>query len=65
MDIILSGMTITPERNLKVAFVGPYLVSGKSILTRMIRADALDMTGVLEELEAQWFQNGDWLVRLP
>ena len=34
VDMILSGMTITPARNLKVAFVGPYLITGKSILTR-------------------------------
>lgn len=32
VDIILSGMTITPKRNKKVAFVGPYYVSGKGIL---------------------------------
>jgi len=29
----MSGMTMTPSRNLRVALVGPYLVSGKSILT--------------------------------
>jgi len=34
VDMILSGMTITPARNLKVAFVGPYLITGKSILTK-------------------------------
>jgi ABC-type amino acid transport substrate-binding protein len=34
VDLVMSGMTITPERNLKVAFVGPYFISGKSILTR-------------------------------
>jgi polar amino acid transport system substrate-binding protein len=34
VDVVLSGMTITPARNLKVAFVGPYYVSGKSILTK-------------------------------
>lgn len=34
VDMVISGMTITPQRNLEVAFVGPYLVSGKSILTR-------------------------------
>jgi polar amino acid transport system substrate-binding protein len=34
IDLILSGMTITPDRNLKVAFVGPYLVSGKAFLTK-------------------------------
>ena len=32
VDIILSGMTITPKRNQKLAFVGPYYVSGKGIL---------------------------------
>jgi ABC-type amino acid transport substrate-binding protein len=34
IDIIMSGMTITMERNMKVAFVGPYILSGNSILTR-------------------------------
>lgn len=34
VDMVLSGLTMTPERNLKVAFVGPYLVSGMSILTK-------------------------------
>jgi len=34
VDVVLSGMTITPARNLKVAFVGPYFTSGKSILTK-------------------------------
>ena len=33
VDVVMSGMTMTPERNLQVAFVGPYIVSGKSILT--------------------------------
>src|SRR5262245_32402592 len=34
VDMILSGMTMTPTRNMKVAFVGPYFVSGKSFLTK-------------------------------
>jgi len=34
VDMVLSSMTITLERNLKVAFVGPYYVSGKGILTK-------------------------------
>jgi polar amino acid transport system substrate-binding protein len=34
VDAILSGMTMTPERNLDVAFVGPYFISGKALLTR-------------------------------
>jgi polar amino acid transport system substrate-binding protein len=33
VDMVMSGMTMTPERNLKAAFVGPYMVSGKTILT--------------------------------
>lgn len=34
IDMVMSGMTITARRNLQVAFVGPYLVSGQTILTR-------------------------------
>ena len=34
VDMVLSGMTMTPQRNLKVAFVGPYFISGKSFLTK-------------------------------
>jgi len=35
VDLVISNMTITPERNLKVAFVGPYLTSGKCILSKI------------------------------
>jgi polar amino acid transport system substrate-binding protein len=42
LDMVLSGMTITPGRNLKVAFVGPYFASGKSILTKKGSIEALD-----------------------
>jgi polar amino acid transport system substrate-binding protein len=34
IDAIMSGMTITPERNIKALFAGPYSISGKSILTK-------------------------------
>jgi ABC-type amino acid transport substrate-binding protein len=34
VDVVMSGMTMTLERNMKVAFAGPYLLSGKSILTK-------------------------------
>jgi polar amino acid transport system substrate-binding protein len=34
IDLAMSGIGITPERNLRVAFVGPYLVSGKSLLSK-------------------------------
>jgi len=33
IDIIISAMTITPQRNLKFAFVGPYFISGQSMVT--------------------------------
>ena len=33
IDLAISGLTITPERTRKVSFVGPYTLSGKSILT--------------------------------
>jgi polar amino acid transport system substrate-binding protein len=34
VDAIMSGMTMTPQRNLEVLFAGPYLLSGKTILTK-------------------------------
>jgi polar amino acid transport system substrate-binding protein len=34
IDMIISNMTMTPERNLKAAFVGPYFNSGKAFLTK-------------------------------
>jgi len=35
VDMVISGMSVTPERNLKVAFVGPYYISGKGVLTKL------------------------------
>ena len=44
IDMIISNMTMTPDRNLKVAFVGPYLISGKGLLTkRSALGDAMKM----------------------
>jgi polar amino acid transport system substrate-binding protein len=34
VDMILSGMTMTGKRNLNVAFVGHYFISGKALLTK-------------------------------
>jgi polar amino acid transport system substrate-binding protein len=33
IDMIMSCMTITPDRNLRIAYVGPYFLSGQAILT--------------------------------
>ncbi|MFT5710728.1 MAG: polar amino acid transport system substrate-binding protein [Halioglobus sp.] len=34
IDMIISGMGITPERTERASFVGPYMLSGKSLLTK-------------------------------
>jgi len=34
VDVVISNMTMNPERNLHVAFVGPYLTSGKCVITK-------------------------------
>ncbi len=34
VDLVISGMTMTTYRNRRVAFAGPYFVSGKGLLTR-------------------------------
>jgi polar amino acid transport system substrate-binding protein len=45
-DMIISGMTMTPERNAKVPFIGPYYVSGKGILLKEKSLAALDKEGL-------------------
>ena len=47
VDMVLSGMTITPMRNLKVAFVGPYFISGKAFLTKTKTIAMLKMPRML------------------
>jgi polar amino acid transport system substrate-binding protein len=42
IDVIMSGMTITAERNVKVSFAGPYIISGKSVLAKNQRLSDLD-----------------------
>ena len=49
VDMIVSGMTMTPDRNLKVAFVGPYYISGKGILTKLKSLELLKKDGVNSE----------------
>ena len=34
IDVAAAGITITPERNARVAFAGPYFISGNTLLTR-------------------------------
>ena len=65
VDMVISGMTMLPSRNMKVAFVGPYFVSGKGILTKekniaaLQEATGLDQAGfrvaALKESTSQLF----------
>jgi len=48
VDLVISGMTITPERNERVAFVGPYFISGKSVLTRSEKISNVESTEALD-----------------
>jgi polar amino acid transport system substrate-binding protein len=49
VDLVMSGVTITTERNLKAAFVGPYFVSGKSIITKSSTLAKADEPGDLDQ----------------
>jgi len=49
VDLVMSGMTITPARIQRVAFVGPYYTSGKTILTK---SPTLAQATVPEDLDA-------------
>jgi polar amino acid transport system substrate-binding protein len=46
VDMVLSGVTMTPLRNLRVAFAGPYFDSGKSILAK--KANTSGMATIAE-----------------
>jgi polar amino acid transport system substrate-binding protein len=50
VDIVISGMTATLQRNSRVPFVGPYHVSGKSILTKSTTLSAIESS---EELNSK------------
>jgi polar amino acid transport system substrate-binding protein len=54
VDLVISGMTITPERNMKAAFVGPYFLSGKSILTRSTSLAQVDEIGDLDQADLEF-----------
>ena len=47
VDLILSGMTMTPLRNTKVAFAGPYFGSGKSVLIKQENVESLRNTEMM------------------
>jgi polar amino acid transport system substrate-binding protein len=49
VDMILSGMTMTSKRNLKVAFAGPYYVSGKGVLTNVATLASISDPNALDD----------------
>jgi polar amino acid transport system substrate-binding protein len=49
VDLVISGMTITPERNARVAFAGPYFISGKSVLTKSKTISNVDNSAALDD----------------
>ena len=49
VDMIISGMTITAERNAKVAFVGPYYISGKGVLTSIATLSSINSPDALDK----------------
>lgn len=42
VDVVMSSVTMTSKRNLKVAFVGPYFVTGKALLTKSATLAAIE-----------------------
>jgi polar amino acid transport system substrate-binding protein len=54
VDVVISGMTITPERNARVAFVGPYFISGKSVLTKSATIASADSASLLNNADHRY-----------
>lgn len=42
IDMVISAMTITPKRNTKVFFIGPYYISGQSVMTTKMTAMSIE-----------------------
>jgi polar amino acid transport system substrate-binding protein len=49
VDLVISGMTITPARNARVAFAGPYLISGKSVLSKSKELTSVESPAELDD----------------
>lgn len=50
-DLVISNMTITPARNAEVAFAGPYLISGVTLLTRKELVATLESNAAIDSAE--------------
>jgi polar amino acid transport system substrate-binding protein len=49
VDMVMSGMAITPARAQRASFVGPYMLSGRSILTNSRVLAAIDEAGDIDQ----------------
>lgn len=52
VDVVLSNMTMTVDRNMRVAFAGPYFVSGKCLVTKEQEIARADEPEDLKEADA-------------
>src|SRR4029450_2602291 len=53
-DLAISGLTMTPERNARVAFAGPYFVSGMSVLARSHAITDVENPAALDRAERRY-----------
>lgn len=53
VDIVMSSMAITAERSLDVSFVGPYMISGKSLLTNSRALADADAAGDINRADVK------------
>ncbi len=53
-DLVISSLTITPARNARVAFAGPYMISGATLLTRAELVEDLDKIEGLDNADRTW-----------
>jgi polar amino acid transport system substrate-binding protein len=53
-DLVISMLTITPARNARVAFAGPYMISGATLLTQEERVDEFNRLEALNSADRTW-----------
>ena len=54
VDVVMSGMTITPRRVERATFIGPYFTSGKTLLTRSEELAAIEIPEDLDKPELRF-----------
>lgn len=51
VDMVMSNMSITAHRTVDVSFIGPYMLSGKSILTKSTNLASISTVGEVNKAE--------------